>query len=124
MHVCTYEFVYMVSIYVCMNLCLHVFQVAASGQDQQIDAIDAQLRNFSSSGLRTLVMGYRILEEAEYNAFHRAFVQAQQLIGGDGGDQDEAVREAVCSIEVNLVIVGCTGIEDKLQDEVEDVSYH
>ncbi|PHJ23489.1 proton atpase [Cystoisospora suis] len=97
-----------------------MMQVAASGQDQQLDAIEAQLRDFSSSGLRTLVMGYRILEEAEYNAFHRAFVQAQQLIG-DGADQDEAVREAVCSVEVNLIIVGCTGIEDKLQDEVEDV---
>lgn len=61
-----------------------------------------------------------MLEQREYDQFHLAFVEAQQLMGD--GDQENAVRETVCSIEVDLIIVGCTGIEDKLQDEVEDVS--
>ncbi|KAJ2758305.1 phospholipid transporting ATPase, partial [Coemansia nantahalensis] len=72
------------------------------------------LEMFANHGLRTLCLGYRILEEAEYAAWKVDYDRAASSLG----DRDAEV-EAVCDrIEQQLQLIGGTAIEDKLQDGV------
>ncbi|PFH32221.1 hypothetical protein BESB_021620 [Besnoitia besnoiti] len=96
----------------------HMIQVAAADQGAFLAEVERQVHDFATAGLRTLVMGYRELSEEEFSTFHRAFVSAQQVTGDR---QEDVIRECISTIEVDLKILGCTGIEDILQDEAEDV---
>ncbi|KAJ2714823.1 phospholipid transporting ATPase, partial [Coemansia spiralis] len=72
------------------------------------------LEMFANHGLRTLCLGYRILDEAEYTAWKTDYDRAASSLG----DRDAEV-EAVCDrIEQHLQLIGGTAIEDKLQDGV------
>lgn len=62
-------------------------------------------------GLRTLVIGRRMLSKEEYTSWMATYNQAVCAIN----DRDGALSAAAEKIEVNLELVGATGIEDKLQ---------
>jgi len=87
----------------------------AFNQDSNL-SLQSHLGEFAREGLRTLVLGVRLLSEdectewlAEYNA---AATSIQK--------RDEKLTEAAMSIETKLHIVGATAIEDKLQVGVAD----
>ncbi|KAI8321958.1 phospholipid-translocating P-type ATPase, partial [Martensiomyces pterosporus] len=74
------------------------------------------LELFANHGLRTLCLGYRILEEAEFVSWKRDYDQAMASLG----DRESEV-EVVCDrIERELQLIGGTAIEDKLQDGVPE----
>ncbi|KAL9558275.1 hypothetical protein MBANPS3_000975 [Mucor bainieri] len=78
--------------------------------DETFDDIAA----FSENGLRTLLLSYRILDENEYNDWKKEMDDASTATE----KRSERVAEAQEKIEVNLRLLGATGIEDKLQDGV------
>nr|CEL74529.1 TPA: phospholipid-transporting P-type ATPase,putative [Toxoplasma gondii VEG] len=100
----------------CKGADTQMMEVAARGQEKHLASINAQLHGFASSGLRTLVFGYRYLPPELYRDFHSRFTQAQQLLGEE---QENAVANCIAMVERDLLVVGCSGIEDRLQDDVQ-----
>ncbi|EPB84177.1 hypothetical protein HMPREF1544_09040 [Mucor circinelloides 1006PhL] len=78
--------------------------------DETFDDIGA----FSENGLRTLLLSYRILDESEYNEWKKEIDDASTA----AEKRSERIAEAQEKIEVNLKLLGATGIEDKLQEGV------
>lgn len=78
--------------------------------DKTFDDIEA----FSNNGLRTLMLSYRILEESEYNKWKEELKEASTA----SEKRTEKIAAVQEKMEVNLKLLGATGIEDKLQDGV------
>jgi len=75
------------------------------------------INEYSDSGLRTLVLAYRVLDEKEYENFAQKFKAAKT---SGSGDRDEKIEEAADSIERDLILLGATAVEDKLQEGVPE----
>ena len=79
------------------------------------EATTKHLNEYGEVGLRTLALAYRKLEEAEYSAWNEEFHKAKTSIGADR----EAMLERVSDLmEWDLILVGATAVEDKLQKGV------
>ncbi|CAI9114362.1 OLC1v1015070C1 [Oldenlandia corymbosa var. corymbosa] len=77
-----------------------------------LESTTNHLNEYGEAGLRTLALAYRKLEEAEYSAWNDEFMKAKTSIGGDR----EAMLERVSdTMERELILVGATAVEDKLQ---------
>ncbi|XP_044580314.1 phospholipid-transporting ATPase IF-like isoform X3 [Cotesia glomerata] len=73
--------------------------------------------DFSQRGLRTLVVGCKKLSVQEYDKFIRLAEQARQIIGPERSKQ---VEKVYLSVERGMTLLGATGIEDSLQEGVEE----
>jgi len=78
--------------------------------------IQAHLGAFASEGLRTLVLGIRILSEQECMNWVEKYNKASASLVS----RDLLLTSLATEIEKNIHIVGTTAIEDKLQDGVPD----
>jgi len=72
------------------------------------------IHQFSTEGLRTLVLAKKTLEKEAYKKWAQKYEIAKAKISG----RDEAMEALQSEIEVDLKIVGVSAVEDKLQDEV------
>ncbi|GBG84313.1 GT47-family glycosyltransferase [Chara braunii] len=75
------------------------------------------LKQYGEAGLRTLALSYRILSEEEYHNWNTTFQEAKTTVGPE---RDAKVDEAAEAIERELLLVGATGVEDKLQPGVPE----
>mmetsp|Transcript_19395 Transcript_19395/g.51792 ORF Transcript_19395/g.51792 Transcript_19395/m.51792 type:complete len:1263 (+) Transcript_19395:50-3838(+) len=77
----------------------------------------ADLSTFSKQGLRTLIVGMRVVETAEFEAWNAEYLAARNII-----DETKETRmaEVAARIETNLKFIGITAVEDKLQDGVPE----
>ena len=83
------------------------------------DMVD-HLRNFASTGLRTLVIASRVVPNAEALKWLKRWQKAKV----DIENRESELELAASEIECKLHLVGATAIEDKLQDGVpRDDSY-
>ncbi|CAL9773066.1 unnamed protein product [Musa acuminata subsp. burmannicoides] len=73
------------------------------------------LNEYGEAGLRTLALAYRVLDESEYSAWNTEFLKAKTTIGPDREAQVERISEIM---ERELILVGATAVEDKLQKGV------
>ena len=65
--------------------------------------------------MRTLALAYKKLDESEFSAWNNEFMKAKSSIGGDR----EANLERISDImEKDLILIGATAVEDKLQNGV------
>ncbi|KAJ3111227.1 hypothetical protein HDU96_005884 [Phlyctochytrium bullatum] len=81
---------------------------------------EASIQRFSEFGLRTLVVGYRKLTEEEYVAFQTEYDAAERSLT----NREKRVGAVCEQIEKDLELLGCTAVEDRLQDEVpETIDY-
>ena len=71
---------------------------------------------FANSGLRTLCIAYRYLEEDEYLSWSRTYDAATNAIQG----REEEIEKANDMIEHSLSLLGATALEDKLQQGVPE----
>ncbi|PFH48817.1 hypothetical protein AMATHDRAFT_5455 [Amanita thiersii Skay4041] len=71
---------------------------------------------FANSGLRTLCVAYRELEEDEWLSWSRVYDAAVSSLQ----NRDEEVDKACEMVEKDLVILGATALEDKLQEGVPE----
>ena len=82
----------------------------------QMLGIQAHLGDFAREGLRTLVLGMRVLTEDESTEWLAQYSSAAISIE----NRSELLTEAAVAIERDLHIVGATAIEDKLQRGVPE----
>ncbi|KAI0027749.1 hypothetical protein K488DRAFT_90492 [Vararia minispora EC-137] len=82
---------------------------------QRNDWLEEETANMAREGLRTLVMARRRLAPAAYAAFETAYHAASVQLEG----RSEAMAAVVAQLlERDLELLGLTGVEDKLQDDV------
>ncbi|KAG0583093.1 hypothetical protein KC19_3G108700 [Ceratodon purpureus] len=81
------------------------------------NATKGHLAKYGDAGLRTLALSYRRLENAEYEQWNQTFTKAKTTIGPD---RDELLDQASELIERDLILVGATAVEDKLQQGVPE----
>ena len=82
--------------------------------------MQSQLGIFASEGLRTLVLGVRVLSEMECADWLRKYNIAATAIE----NRDEQLTAVAKQIETQIHIVGSTAIEDKLQDKVPETIHN
>jgi phospholipid-transporting ATPase len=75
------------------------------------------LKEYSSLGLRTLIIAYKKVERAEFRQWEKAYKSTQN---STDADKDEQVAKVQAQLEVNLKMVGVTAVEDCLQDGVPE----
>jgi phospholipid-translocating ATPase len=72
--------------------------------------------DFASEGLRTLLFGYRMLDEKEYAGWKKIYFDATTSLV----DRQKLIENAGEMIEQNFDLLGATAIEDKLQKGVPE----
>ncbi|XP_067430572.1 phospholipid-transporting ATPase IC [Thunnus thynnus] len=80
------------------------------------DTTQTALDTFANETLRTLCLCYKDISIDEYEAWSRKHKDAQLSLG----DREAALDRVYEQIENNLLLIGATAIEDKLQDGVPE----
>ncbi|KAB2020371.1 hypothetical protein ES319_D07G064100v1 [Gossypium barbadense] len=75
------------------------------------------IEEYADAGLRTLVLAYREINEEEYVEFNEKFMEAKNIVSAD---REEMIEEVAESIERDLILLGATAVEDKLQNGVPE----
>ncbi|KAI9009039.1 hypothetical protein DFJ74DRAFT_711330 [Hyaloraphidium curvatum] len=98
-----------------------ILSLAKPDHDQQVlEAAGQALNEFARDGLRTLVVGYRTLSEEDWIAFRDQLDAAEKRIK----DRDARMARVMDTVERDITILGVTGIQDRLQDQVpETIAY-
>ncbi|KAL5052589.1 hypothetical protein RYX36_033271 [Vicia faba] len=81
-----------------------------------LHATQSHLSEYSSQGLRTLVVASRSLYDAELEEWQSRYGEASTALT----DRATKLRQTATLIECNLNLLGATGIEDKLQEGVPE----
>jgi phospholipid-translocating ATPase len=84
--------------------------LATESYPQFLTGIDT----FASSGLRVMAFSYKELTEQEVTEFQQAISSARATQAG----RAEAIQELYNNLERGQTLLGCAGIEDRLQDGV------
>ncbi|OUM67612.1 hypothetical protein PIROE2DRAFT_30469, partial [Piromyces sp. E2] len=93
-----------------------IYERLQKNQDQLRNATFAHLEQFGSEGLRTLCIAYRYIPLSEYQKWSEEYHKAEISLK----DRDHLKEELASAIERNLMLLGATAIEDKLQDGVPE----
>lgn len=80
-----------------------------------LKASKAQLEKCSKFGLRTLCMAMRVLSEEEMQQ-----IKAKNLEISTKMNKEALLDEFLATIEKDLFLLGCSAVEDRLQDEVPE----
>ncbi|EDO15797.1 hypothetical protein Kpol_1040p10 [Vanderwaltozyma polyspora DSM 70294] len=81
-----------------------------------VDATMRHLEDYASEGLRTLCLGMRDISNEEYEEWSEIYNSAATTLD----DRSTKLDEAAELIEKNLILIGATAIEDKLQEDVPE----
>lgn len=73
------------------------------------------VNEYADAGLRTLILAYRELEEEEFREFDNEFMKAKSSVSAD---RESLIEKVTDKIERNLILLGATAVEDKLQNGV------
>ncbi|NWU42327.1 AT10A ATPase, partial [Hylia prasina] len=74
------------------------------------------LNLYAVDGLRTLCIAKRVLSKEEYGCWLKTHLEAESSIE----NREELLFQSALRIEKNLHLLGATGIEDRLQDGVQE----
>ncbi|XVF03488.1 hypothetical protein REPUB_Repub04eG0265400 [Reevesia pubescens] len=91
-------------------------RLAKSGRNFEEDTRE-HINEYADAGLRTLVLAYRELSEDEYKVFNEKFAEAKNSVSAD---RETLIDEVADKIERDLILLGATAVEDKLQNGVPD----
>ncbi|KAJ8760451.1 hypothetical protein K2173_015118 [Erythroxylum novogranatense] len=75
------------------------------------------VNEYADAGLRTLIVAYRELSEDEYKVFNQKLNEAKASVSAD---RETLIEEVADMIERDLILLGATAVEDKLQTGVPD----
>jgi|GEM_PF-1557802 len=93
-----------------------IYERLQKNQDNLRNVTFGHLEKFGSEGLRTLCIAYRYINAKEYQKWSEDYHNAEISLE----DRDKLKNELASAIEKNLVLLGATAIEDKLQEGVPD----
>ncbi|KAF2011328.1 phospholipid-translocating P-type ATPase [Aaosphaeria arxii CBS 175.79] len=88
----------------------------AADEAAVIERCFQHINEFATEGLRTLLYGYRILDDDEYATWKKGYLEATTSLV----DRARRIEEAGDEIEQHLELSGATAIEDKLQQGVPE----
>ncbi|KAK8647609.1 hypothetical protein V6N13_121340 [Hibiscus sabdariffa] len=91
-----------------------IYERLGSGNDALNKATRDHLEQFGSAGLRTLCLAYRDLAPDLYESWNEKFIKAKSSLR----DREKKLDEVAELIEKELILIGATAIEDKLQEGV------
>ena len=74
------------------------------------------VETFAGSGSRTLCYAYRTLSPSEFASWEKTYQQAVNALE----DREALVELAFEEIEHSMILLGCTGVEDQLQEWVPE----
>jgi phospholipid-translocating ATPase len=93
-----------------------IFERLAEGGEELKAVTGDQLDSFAREGLRTLTLANRVIPEDEYNSWVEQYRNA--LVSVD--DRDTEIERVSNEVEREMLLLGATAIEDKLQDGVPE----
>ncbi|KAI8585619.1 hypothetical protein BDZ88DRAFT_432084 [Geranomyces variabilis] len=93
-----------------------VMERLAADQAELFQHADESLKHYSEQGFRTLVVAYRTLTDAEYEDFRRRLDEAERALT----NREESIATVCEEVERELIFLGVTAIEDRLQDQVPE----
>ncbi|XP_031122420.1 phospholipid-transporting ATPase 3-like isoform X1 [Ipomoea triloba] len=91
-----------------------IYERLVSGDHDMKRKTREHLEQFGAAGLRTLCLAYRDLNPDVYENWNEKFIQAKSSLR----DREKKLDEVAELIEKDLILIGCTAIEDKLQEGV------
>uniref|UniRef100_A0A1D1ZCM1 Phospholipid-transporting ATPase n=1 Tax=Anthurium amnicola TaxID=1678845 RepID=A0A1D1ZCM1_9ARAE len=94
-----------------------MFERLAKNERAYEEQTREHVKEYADAGLRTLILAYRELDEQEYAAFEEEFNEAKNSVSAD---RDEKIDEVADKIERDLILLGATAVEDKLQNGVPE----
>ncbi|XP_074302179.1 putative phospholipid-transporting ATPase 4 isoform X1 [Silene latifolia] len=94
-----------------------IFERLAKNGKTYLEATTKHLNDYGDNGLRTLALAYKPLEESEYSVWNNEFQKAKSAIGAD---RDANLERVADLMEKDLILVGATAVEDKLQKGVPE----
>lgn len=77
---------------------------------------DDIVNDYAATGLRTLVFTQRKIVDPEFTEWTTLFHEAESSLT----NRDQKVEETAARIELNLSVIGVTGVEDRLQPQVQE----
>ncbi|KAE9595722.1 putative phospholipid-translocating ATPase [Lupinus albus] len=89
-------------------------RLAKNGREFEEKTLE-HVHEYADAGLRTLILAYRELNEEEYKEFDNKISEAKNSVRAD---QETLVEEVSDKIERDLILLGATAVEDKLQNGV------
>ena len=90
-------------------------RAGVNGQEEDLQkATSAQIAEYSGTGLRSLVMAKRKVDEMEYRHWRAKLIDAEN----SKESKDILLRECYDMLERDMCILGSTGVEDRLQARV------
>ncbi|KAG5679223.1 hypothetical protein PVAND_008805 [Polypedilum vanderplanki] len=93
-----------------------IFERLAPHGQQYKDITLKHLEEFATEGLRTLCFAYVDIPDDIYDQWKDTYHKASTALQ----NRERKVEDAASLIETNLILLGATAIEDKLQDEVPE----
>lgn len=72
------------------------------------------LDEFANTGYRTLCFAYAEISENFYSTWNAEFVKASNVLT----NREVTINNVAKLIETDLILLGATAVEDKLQDQV------
>ncbi|KAI4314247.1 hypothetical protein L6164_027175 [Bauhinia variegata] len=91
-----------------------IYERLADGNNDIKKVTRRHLEQFGAAGLRTLCLAYKELHPDVYESWNEKFIQAKSSLR----DREKKLDEVAELIENDLILIGSTAIEDKLQEGV------
>ena len=83
----------------------------AKEQNKEIEAtVDDFLKRCSQKGFRSLVMAMKVVSQEEVDEFNAKIAKAEE----DLDNKNELLEEIYSDFEKEMVLIGASGVEDKL----------
>ncbi|KAL9323313.1 hypothetical protein ACSQ67_008170 [Phaseolus vulgaris] len=86
-------------------------RLSQHGRQFEVETRD-HIKRYAEAGLRTLVVTYRELDEEEYKLWDKEFSKVKSSVTED---RDALVDAAADKMERDLILLGATAVEDRLQ---------
>ncbi|CDF90584.1 ZYBA0S07-04434g1_1 [Zygosaccharomyces bailii CLIB 213] len=93
-----------------------IMERLASDNNPYVDSTVRHLEEYASEGFRTLCLAMRDISDAEYSEWSKIYESAATSLE----DRQQKLDDAAELIEKDLILLGATAIEDKLQDGVPE----
>uniref|UniRef100_A0A1J3E185 Phospholipid-transporting ATPase n=2 Tax=Noccaea caerulescens TaxID=107243 RepID=A0A1J3E185_NOCCA len=91
-------------------------RLSKNGREFEEETRD-HVNEYADAGLRTLILAYRELDENEYKVFNESIIEAKSSVSAD---RESLIEEVTEKVEKDLILLGATAVEDKLQNGVPD----
>lgn len=89
-------------------------RLSKNGREFEEETRD-HVNEYADAGLRTLILAYRELDEKEYKVFNERIGEAKSSVSAD---RESLIEEVTEKVEKDLILLGATAVEDKLQNGV------